>query len=82
MNTFSFGVSVFLEDEHHPGLTENKYKYVIAEEAEIKIMRKQEMRFRLIQRPQFFMLSVTCMTNNSQAAGGLKKHSKWLTTAQ
>lgn len=58
MNTFSFGVSVFLEDEHHPGLTENKYKYVIAEEAEIKIMRKQEMRFRLIQRPQFFMLSV------------------------
>lgn len=36
MNTFSFGVSVFLKGEQ-----QKKYKYGTAEEAEIKIMRKK-----------------------------------------
>ena len=41
MNIYSFGVSVFLEDEQHLVLTEKKYKYVTTEETEIKILRTQ-----------------------------------------
>lgn len=41
MNTFSSGVSVVLKHEEHSVLTEKKYKYVIAEGAEVKTVRKQ-----------------------------------------
>lgn len=41
MNTFSSDVSVFLKDEQHSVLTEKKYKYVTAEAAERKIVRKK-----------------------------------------